>query len=278
MPSSVERTFREHQYESGLALARIISARLGRADGSIDPELVTHFAALAPEGFLKGDTTADNADVLRDMEKLGVNTAPYRSPEVILQTNRLIAARSRVRGLLLMEGAYWSPKRLEMVLKLDISDGETRGILVKALFAPAFFEDKPLAFSDFHKPFEDNAKPANVISLFPSRETGAPPMMQEDLDDFMVSNFRFCLFELSQLFENQLWILDPENRTPTVSPAVKTRLAMISGLAELNGMFDYTEHLEASLRAFMRLFMDMSNDEELRALRERDQLKQTMTT
>lgn len=239
-------------------------------------------------------------DEMRDLRRLGVDTMPYRHRDLVLKEDWIIAVRYFSQGVLRFNDADWSDKKLNLVLQLDIPDAVARGWLIDRLFAPDFYQHtEDTDFADLHGQHgrADSGNLADIIVL-PSRIRGRSPLhfaatqrgvgevasltarretpdiflTPEALDDFMVARFRFCLFELSQLMENQLWVLEPENHALQIPSAIQTRLDFIGGLAELNEIFDYTEYLEPALRAFMRLFLNVSNDEALLRMRQRERV------
>ncbi len=79
------------------------------------------------------------------------------------------------------------------------------------------------------------------------------------LYEHAISQFCFCLAELSHMPENMMWATEPQRFKLFVPGHVRERLSFISSMAAVYGFFDYAAHVEPALRAFMRVYLGIAS-------------------
>ncbi len=87
--------------------------------------------------------------------------------------------------------------------------------------------------------------------------------------EYVESTFAFCVSRLAQNAKNILWIQDTEKFSLEIPSDIRRRLDIVKYLCEKMGYFPFVEHLDAAVRAYMRVYLGTSNDDAPRKSREK---------
>lgn len=81
----------------------------------------------------------------------------------------------------------------------------------------------------------------------------------EQIQAYIESEFSYCVFTLFQEVETLIWFSAESDKPLQVSTKIQQKLDLIHSLAEVYGLYDYSEHFEPAVKAFITYYLPRFN-------------------
>lgn len=276
----LERNLQDDSYQKGMKLANAIARRLKQQGLRPDVELAGHFLRvdnISPGG--KSSHLREIGGIYKDFQALGLST------DIISQIGQNRELIRRGLGVNRFRRSYdlerddifskLSHKELDFLLRADIPDDHARKMIIQTLFIDRVYNHELLSLLDIEKEtatlketiekdygpeiYETEGEYANNNKYFEkATEIKPDPFREVQVQKYVLSQFCFCLMKLAQLPETFIWISNPEVEL-WIPDDIQITLKAISAMTP-EKYFDRTAYLEGALRAFMRIYLDVSDD------------------